>query len=127
MIGGISGFIFGMWFGVGPIIQAMLILMAADIVFGLYAASLMSEINRPAIQHGVTRKALQLFLVLIVNQTGVTLSEQIGVTLPVGQSVAGWFCLVEFVSILENAVKAGINIGPLARILTIAKGRAESA
>lgn len=121
MAGAVGGVVVGVWVGLGPLLQALLVLMVADVITGILAAAINGEVNSAASRKGLTRKALKLLLVFVIGWVSETAGAAIGVSLPAGQALAGGYCLTELVSLLENAQRAGVDLGPLARVLAGAR------
>ena len=109
------------WIGIGPFIQVLLVLMLADIISGMLAAIVTGGMSSDRSRRGMAKKAMELLLVLVVGYMSEHLGSDAGFSLPAGKAVAGFFCATELVSILENAVRAGINIGPLKAVLEITR------
>lgn len=121
-LGGLGlGFIVGLWVGLGVFVQALLIVMVADVVTGLIAAGVEGRINSAASLRGLAKKAMQLILVMLTAWLSANLREYLGDGFPGADAVAGAFILTELISILENAQRTGVNLGPLGRILAVAR------
>ena len=120
--GAAIGVVVGVWVGLDVFLRALLVLMLADVMTGLIAAALDGTVSSDASRKGLGRKAATLIVVLAVAWLSANLGEQLGSAFPGGQAVAASCCLTEMISMIENAQKAGMNIGPLDRVLAAAKG-----
>jgi toxin secretion/phage lysis holin len=96
------------------LIIGLLILMSIDIASGLLAAGREWRLSSKIGRTGVTRKALTLIGVctaavvqLILNDLPVTAEFPSALIL---SSVVGWYCVIEFLSIVENFRRAGVYI-----------------
>lgn len=118
------GLVVAAWINIGAIIQVLIVLMLADIVSGMLAAIVDGGISSEKSRRGMAKKALELLLVMTVGYAAQHLGSDYGITLPGGNIVAGFFCTTELVSILENAARAGINLGPLKVVLEITRKNA---
>lgn len=106
-----------LWAGFGPVAQVLLVLMLADIVSGTVAAAVEGQLNSTVSAAGIARKVQTLLLVFVVGWAGVTLGDTLGYTIPSGQIIAGAYIAREMVSLLENARRSGVDVGPLAKFL----------
>jgi len=121
MIGAAAGLIVGLWVGLGVFVQALLVVMVADLVTGLIAAGYEGRISSGASLRGLAKKATQLILVMLVAWLSANLNGYLGDGFPGTEAVAGAFILTEIISILENAKRVGVNLGPLERVLAVAR------
>lgn len=121
VLGAGAGLIVGLWVGLGVFVQALLVVMTADVVTGLIAAGVEGKISSHASLRGLAKKATQLILVLLVAWLTANMSAYLGEGFPGADALAGAFVLTELVSILENAKRVGVNLGPLERVLAIAR------
>lgn len=115
------GLIVGVWVGLGVFVQALLVVMVADVVTGLIAAGVEGQISSHASMRGLAKKATALILVMLTAWLTANLHGYLGDGFPAPNAVAGAFVLTELVSILENAKRVGVNLGPLERVLAIAR------
>ena len=120
--GALAGIVVGVWVGFGVIVQALLILMVADVVTGMIAAAVDGNLNAGASGKGLAKKATALILVMLTAWLSANLHEYLGEGFPGADAVAGAFILTEIISILENAKRTGVNLGPLERVLAVARG-----
>ena len=121
-VGAAAGIVVGLWAGIGVIVQALLILMLADIVTGLIAASVEGTVSSTVSMRGLAKKATALILVMLTAWLSANLHAYLGDGFPGADAVAGAFILTEIISILENAKRTGVNLGPLERVLAVARG-----
>ena len=120
-VGAVGGAILSVWVGLGVFVQALLVVMVADVVTGLIAAGAMGTISSGASLKGLAKKSVQLILVMVVAWLSANMSGYLGDGFPGADAVAGAFIVTELISILENAQKVGINLGPLERVLAVAR------
>lgn len=120
-VGGAVGLVVGVWLGLGVFVQALLVVMVADVVTGLIAAGVEGTISSGASLRGLAKKAVQLILVLLVAWLSTNLRGYLGDGFPGADAVAGAFILTELISILENAKRTGVSLGPLERVLAVAR------
>ena len=122
LVGALAGAVVGVWVGFGVIVQALLILTVADVVTGMIAAAVDGDLNSAASGKGLAKKATALILVMLTAWLSANLHEYLGDGFPGADAVAGAFILTEVISILENAKRTGVNLGPLERVLAVARG-----
>lgn len=115
------GTLMGVWVGLGVFVQALLILQLADVLTGLIAAGLAGTVNSTASTRGLAKKATALILVMVCAWLSANLGEELGAAFPGGQAVAASFCVTELISMLENARRTGLSLGPLERVLAAAQ------
>lgn len=120
-VGAIGGVILSVWVGLGVFVQALLVVMVADVVTGLIAAGVMGTISSAASLRGLAKKSVQLILVMVVAWLSANLNGYLGDGFPGADAVAGAFIVTELISILENAQRVGINLGPLEKVLAVAR------
>ncbi len=103
---GIIGFVTSLWLGLDVAAQALLVLMAADIVTGVLAGGKAGELDSEVSYRGMRKKAMQAVLVALATYLGSL--PQVG--LPLGDGVAWAFCGTEVLSVLENADRLGVKM-----------------
>lgn len=104
-LGIIGATIAGLWGGLTVMVQILVILMVLDIATGLLAATVAKVLDSSVGFRGMCRKAI----VLLVVTAAAALSSILG-DLPLAEIVAGFYCAVEGLSIMENAARAGVPI-----------------
>ena len=77
--------------------------------------------NSAASGKGLAKKAVALILVMLTAWLSSNLRTYLGDGFPGADAVAGAFILTEVISILENAKRTGVNLGPLERVLAVAR------
>ena len=120
-LGAAAGLLVGLWLGLGVFVQALLVVMVADVVTGLIAAGVLGTISSAASLRGLAKKSVQLILVMVVAWLSANLNGYLGDGFPGADAVAGAFIITELISILENAQRVGINLGPLDKVLAVAR------
>lgn len=100
-----------------PMVKTLLILIAIDMICGLFVAFMRRTLSSTISFRGVTRKVMMLLMVAM----GAVL-EPLAQGLPVAQLVAMFYIVTEGISCLENAAALGV---PLPEVLkeTLAKLR----
>jgi toxin secretion/phage lysis holin len=121
VIGAAAGVVVGLWVGIGVFVQALLIAMVADVATGLIAATVDGSLSSAASGRGFAKKGTALILVMLTAWLSLNLSTYLGEGFPGADAVAGAFILTEVISILENAKRTGINLGPLEKVLAVAR------
>lgn len=122
LVGAAVGMVASVWVGLDVFVRALLVLMLADVLTGLIAAGIAGDISSAASRRGLGRKAVTLIVVLVVGWLSANLGDHLGASFPGGQAVAASCCLTELISMLENARRAGMQLGPLDRVLAAARG-----
>lgn len=120
-VGAVAGMVMSLWLGLTVFVQALLVVMIADVVTGLIAASVEGRVSSHASMRGLAKKSMQMILVMLVAWLSANLRGYLGDGFPGADAVAGAFIVTELISILENAKRVGINLGPLERILAVAR------
>jgi toxin secretion/phage lysis holin len=120
LLGGIAGAGVGLWAGVSPLLQALVVLMVVDVITGVLAGAISGQVSSAVGLRGALKKGLILALALTVSWLNAQTDLSLGVAIPAAPAVTGWFCLQELISILENAHRSGVNLGPLKAVLAIA-------
>jgi toxin secretion/phage lysis holin len=95
----------GWWGSLPTLVQALILLMAIDIITGLLAAYTTRTLSSEVSFRGMARKAITLLLVA----TATLLEPHTG-GLPLGKVVAGFYLAHEGLSIVENAALAGLPV-----------------
>jgi toxin secretion/phage lysis holin len=123
-----AGAIVSAYVGLHVMIQLIFWAVLWDIATGLAAAFVTRTVSSDASARGITKKALMLLLVaggeIVDAHTGFSMTLPFGGQLGLGEALAGYYCVHEAVSIVENISRAGV---PLPRWLTdrLAKLRQE--
>lgn len=133
----LAGFV-GVAVGTIPyVLYVLLGMMTLDIFVGVLAAGIAGNINRDRAWTGVLRKIvilavmaavmlLQVVLALLLSMGSGTMLGNIPTNVPLTEFVGATFIFYEFVSILENAVKSGIQLPePLMNMLKAGRERRE--
>lgn len=105
---GLPGAVLGIIISIPPLLKALVILQAIDLVTGTLVAWSKGELSSEVSRQGLAKKAVALMLIAaveVVSSADVYNLTPFGVNL--ASFVAGWFCWTEVISISENAGRAG--------------------
>jgi toxin secretion/phage lysis holin len=94
-----------LWGGLPLMVHLLIWLMVGDIVTGLIAGFVAKKLSSDVSWRGMSKKAIVLILVAGAEYAGPFVSIP-----QLGAGVAGFYCLHEALSVLENAVNAGVPI-----------------
>lgn len=107
----------GFWIGLPNAFKALMLLQAIDIATGMTAAALATDpkqrLSSPIATRGVRRKGLAWAVVGAVCVLQTYLATQMQVSLwgfTPATAIAAYFAIVEALSIVENAQRAGLPI-----------------
>jgi len=101
----IAAFVGGLWVGLNPLFQALMILMALDIVTGMLSGYVAKQLSSDVSLRGVTKKALILLVVAAASVVAPHVGE-----LPLAEVVAAFYIAHEGLSIIENLGEAGLPV-----------------
>ena len=101
----VAAFVGGVWLGLHPLFQALIILMVLDIVTGLLSGYVARKLNSDVSFRGITKKVLILLAVATAGVIGPHIGD-----VPLAGVVAGFYVMNEGLSILENLAEAGLPI-----------------
>lgn len=104
--GVLGSFLVAQFYGLPAIVQALLILIALDMLFGFLIAWREKTISSHEAFYGATRKCAQLIL---IGMAGL-LQPLLKLEIPLANVLAAYYVYVECLSILEHASKTGIPI-----------------
>lgn len=96
----------GIWGGIHPLTQTLVVLILFDFGSGLLYAWSAGAVSSDASFRGVAKKAMMLVLVGAASVYNAT--QPLG--FDAGAAVAGFFCTTEIISIIENAGRLGLPI-----------------
>lgn len=115
----VGSFVSWMVGGLGLAFTVLLGLMLLDFITGLMAGAFSEEgLNSNKGYKGFVKK---LYIILLIS--AVYLIELVGLnsTGAMGDGIAIAYCVIEFLSIVENGGKLGVPLGPVAKIITAFK------
>lgn len=106
--------------GLGLAFTVLIALMAFDFISGLMVGWVKKELSSSVGKAGFIKK---LYIVLLIG--GVYLIELAvlksnGI---VGDGIAVAYCIIEFISLVENGGKLGVPIGPLKNVVSVLKNQ----
>lgn len=109
-IGAVVAFVLGLH----VMIQLLLYAIAADIATGVIAAWMRSDLDSAVSRKGVGRKVLIILFVSASEIVGRHLNLQAstpwGTQVGLGAAVAGYYCVHEAISIVENLARSDVPI-----------------
>ena len=85
---------------------ALVVLMALDLASAVVRAAIRGKLSSVRAQQGILKKVMILIVVGAIRTVGVS----VGMPVDLGVVTACAFCLSELISILENAVAAGVPV-----------------
>lgn len=106
--------------GLGLAFTVLLGLMLLDFITGLMAGAFSEEgLNSNKGYKGFVKK---LYIILLIGS--VYLIELVGLdsTGTIGDGISIAYCIIEFLSIIENGGKLGVPLGPVEKIISAFKG-----
>ena len=105
-IGAVGATIAGIWGGLEMVVQALLILMAVDIATGMLAAWTEKTLSSRYGWRGITIKKMVTLLIV----SAASCAEPLLGGVDAGTFAAGFYCATEFLSVIENAARAGVPV-----------------
>lgn len=115
----IGTFVSWMVGGLGLAFTVLLALMLLDFITGLMAGAFSDEgLNSTKGYKGFVKK---IYIILLIGS--VYLIELVGLDTAgaIGDGIAIAYCVIEFLSIVENGGKLGVPLGPVEKIITAFK------
>lgn len=124
----VGGLICAAALSIHPLFWTLLALIALDFLTGLLVAFITRTLQSDVSRRGVAKKAMCLILVAASEILGHNLHYlvpgAISGELPIGQFVAGFYCVHELISIAENATLTGL---PMPKALVSMLGKVQTA
>lgn len=96
------------WVKIEPIYQALLVFIVLDVVSGSILAYTRKTVSAQSAYTGIFKKGGELVLIGMAAYLQIVIPGLEGVPLP--QALAGFYCYVEGLSIIENAAALGVPI-----------------
>ncbi|MFW5436262.1 phage holin family protein [Paenibacillus apiarius] len=118
--GFVGSFISWMVGGLGLVFVVLLGLMVMDFATGIMAGITGPGLSSSKGRNGFIRKLYIIILIGAVYLIEITVLKSSGV---VGDGVAIAYCVIEFISIVENGGKLGVPLGPVQNIIEVLKGK----
>jgi toxin secretion/phage lysis holin len=117
--------VLGFWDSLGNLLPWLGFMIFLDIVSGFAAAAISGGVDSRIARSGMIRKMYTLLIVIVSEIIEVVYAEIVGpVPFNFSNFAAGFFILVEVVSILENSGRAGVPWPPwVAGVLTVLNGK----
>lgn len=112
----LPGVITGLIAGLSPLVWGLFWLQLLDIASGLLASK---NSWSSAFANAGMQKKVMMWIYVLVGQLLKT-SSPVPIDFPVDAMIAGYYCVVEVISIMENGAKLGIPApGPLMKVVKI--------
>lgn len=92
----------------GVVFTILLALMALDFITGIIAAYVTEGLRSSKGYKGLLKKVYTMLLIGSVLLIEIAVLKSRGV---ITDSISGAFCVIEFISIIENGNKMGLNLG----------------
>jgi toxin secretion/phage lysis holin len=117
-----AGAVAALWAGLPATAVALLGLMGLDLATGIVAGWATGTLASAIGYRGLAKKLATLLAILAVG----LMQRAFGDAIPAAEAVAGFYCAIEALSIVENLARAGVPIpGPLrAALAALDPGRA---
>lgn len=103
-LGVAMGAIAALWLSLGLSVQILVLLIALDLVTGMFVAWAGKRLDSATGWRGVSKKALTLGVVAAAAVVDPVID------LPLAEFVAGFYAAIEALSVLENAAVAGVPV-----------------
>jgi toxin secretion/phage lysis holin len=115
----------GFWDNLGNLLPWLGFMIFLDVVSGFAAAAISGGVDSRIARSGMIRKMYTLLIVIVSEIIEVVYAEIVGpVPFNFSNFAAGFFILVEVVSILENSGRAGVPWPPwVTGVLTVLNGK----
>ncbi len=100
------------WVQIPLAFQALLLLQGLDLISGLSKAFVLKQLHSDVGRRGLIRK-FQTILIVVAALIAEPLLAQVDTRLygvPLATSVATYFCIIELLSLAENAGQAGVPV-----------------
>ena len=104
-MGIVIAFLCGVWAGLNPLVQALIVLMAMDIATGFLSGYVAKKLSSDVSFRGIAKMALILLMIAAANVCVPHVGD-----LPLAEVVAGFYIAHEGLSILENLAEAGLPV-----------------
>ena len=122
IIASIGGFISWVAGGIGWVFTILLGLMLLDYLTGLMTGWVLKELSSRKAATGFVKK---LYIVILIGAVYMVERTVLGSSGVVADGVAIAYCVIEFLSIVENGGKMGAPLGPLGKVIAVLKAKQE--
>ena len=116
--GGAASYFLGGW---SSLLGVLLAFVVIDYISGVVAAAIEGKLNSAVGLKGISKKVFVFVLVGVANLVDVSLGD----THFFRDATIFFYLANELLSILENAGRVGVPIGPLGQAVELLKGRGE--
>lgn len=91
-----------------------LILILVDVVSGIIQALINDDFHSTTMRQGLYHKVLEILVIVVAFALQLAFNSELVSTI-----IMGYIVVMELASILENLTRAGLNLGPLSKMLRI--------
>ena len=91
-----------------------LILILVDVVSGIIQALINDDFHSTTMRQGLYHKVLEILVIVVAFALQFAFNSEL-----VSTVIMGYIVVMELASILENLTRAGLNLGPLSKMLRI--------
>ena len=91
-----------------------LILILVDVVSGIIQALVNDDFHSTTMRQGLYHKVLEILVIVVAFALQLAFNSEL-----VSTVIMGYIVVMELASILENLTRAGLNLGPLSKMLRI--------
>lgn len=110
--------------GLGLALTVLVILMIADYLTGLMVAYIKKDLSSSIGISGMIKKT---YIVLLIAAVYLVENSVVHTGGAIGDGITVAYSILEFLSIVENGDKLGVNIGPLRKLIAALKQKEEDA
>lgn len=112
LVGGMLGMAFA---SIQGVLSVLITMMICDTAVGVLAACSdhKTKFELSILFEGWSRKIITVIIIFAVAVLQVNLTLLTDFNVPAAQTIGGGYCLVELASMIRNAAKSGVDMGPL--------------
>lgn len=108
-LGAVAALCAAVWLRLDTVYQALLVFVVLDVASGSIRAAVRGQLSSNTAYIGILKKGGELILIGMAYFVQRMVPDGLG-SVPLPQALAGFYCYVEAVSILENASAVGVPI-----------------
>lgn len=106
----IGGALASWYLSLSPVVTALILLSSLDIFSGLVRAWNQKNLSSTVSRKGMTKKAMIFIIVGAAWILDKKLGIQAATSIELSAMVAGFYCVTEVISIIENATQIGLPV-----------------